>query len=412
MNNRSNERIRMELSAGNLYGSLVAIKIVVKHRAILRGLTGLVVSVSIGLLAGCASAPKSKEAISHAPFGTMLDGTAVSIYTLRNANGMEACILTYGGIIQSLRVPDRDGHFGDVVLGYNDLNDYRTNSPYFGALIGRYGNRIAKGQFTLDGVSYQLPLNDGPNSLHGGTNGFDKVVWMVQKAEVTSKGPVLELSYLSSDGDNGYPGNLKVTATYTLLAHQNALCLAFRAMTDKDTVINLTAHSYFNLTGKGTIYHDVLTIPADYDTPVDSTLIPTGEIAPVAGTPFDFRKPTPVDARIHDDDQQLKYCNGYDLNWVINKPPGKFGLMGRVYDPMTGRVLEVWSYEPGVQFYTGNFLNGTMTGKGGWTYKFRDALTLEPQHYPDSPNHPNFPSTELKPGEVYNNTIIYRFKVE
>src|SRR5690348_5829609 len=231
---------------------------------------------------GCASISKSPNtAITKSPFGTMPDGTPVSVYTLRNANGMEARILTYGGIIQSLQVPDKDGHFGDVVLGYNDLESYRTNSPYFGAMIGRYGNRISKGMFTLDGVRYQLPINNGPNSLHGGTNGFDKVVWNVQKAEVTSRGPELELSYLSPDGDNGYPGNLKVTATYTLLAKENELRLVFGATTDKDTVINLTAHSYFNLTGRGTIYHDVLTIPADAYTPVDSTLIPSGEIAPV-----------------------------------------------------------------------------------------------------------------------------------
>jgi len=379
-------------------------------RIILSAIPCFVLSAGIGFLTGCVSPSKSSNgSIGKAPFGAMPDGTQVSIYTLRNANGMEARILTYGGIIQSLRVPDKDGHFGDVVLGYDDLDSYRTNSPYFGALIGRYGNRIAQGTFMLDGVTYHLPVNNGPNSLHGGTNGFDKVVWTVKKAAVTSQGPELELSYFSPDGDNGYPGNLKVTTTYTLLAHENALRLAFRATTDKDTIINLTAHSYFNLTGHGTIYHDVLMIPADYFTPVDSTLIPTGELEPVAGTPFDFRQPTPVGARINDDNQQLKYCNGYDLNWVINKPPGQYGLAARVYDPDTGRVLEVWSDQPGVQFYTGNFLNGTMTGKGGWVYQFRDALTLEPQHYPDSPNHSNFPSTELKPGQVYHHVIVYKF---
>ncbi|MBU6411480.1 MAG: galactose mutarotase, partial [Verrucomicrobia bacterium] len=254
--------------------------------------------------------------------------------------------------------------------------------------------------------------NDGPNSLHGGTNGFDKVVWTVEKAEVTRRGPELKLSYLSPNGDNGYPGDLHVTATYTLLARKNALRLVFRATTDQDTVINLTAHSYFNLTGHGTILHDLVMIPADKFTPVDSTLIPTGELEPVAGTPFDFRKPTPVGARITEDNQQLKYCGGYDLNWVIDKPPGKLGLAGRVYDPITGRVLSVYSNQPGVQFYTGNFLNGTMTGKGGWVYQFRDALTLEPQHFPDSPNHPGFPSTELKPGQTYTNVILYKFSVE
>ena len=382
-----------------------------KH-AILTLIPCFVISCSMALLTGCASLTKSAGTIRQAHFGQTPDGVPVEIYTLRNANGMEARILTYGGIIQSLTVPDKNDQMGDVVLGYDDLDSYRTNSPYFGAMIGRYGNRIAKGTFTLDNETYHLPINNDPNSLHGGTNGFDKVVWTVQKAEVTSSGPELELSYLSPDGDNGYPGNLKVTATYTLLAHENTLRLAFRATTDKDTVINLTAHSYFNLTGQGTINQDVLTIPADDYTPVDSTLIPTGEIAPVAGTPFDFRNPTPVGARINDDNQQLKYCNGYDLNWVINQSTAEYNLMGRVYDPASGRVLEVWSDQPGVQFYTGNFLNGTMTGKGGWTYQFRDALTLEPQHYPDSPNHPNFPSTELKPGQIYRCVITYKFSTK
>ena len=238
-----------------------------KH-VILPAIACLAISSSMAFLTGCASLSQSSNGtISQAPFGTMPDGTPVTIYTLRNANGMEARILTYGGIIQSLRVPDKDGHFGDVVLGYDDLDSYRTNSPYFGALIGRYGNRIAQGTFTLDGVTYHLPVNNGPNSLHGGTNGFDKVVWMVKKAEVTPQGPELELSYLSPDGDNGYPGNLKVTATYTLMAHENTLRLAFSATTDKDTIINLTAHSYFNLAGKGAIYDDVLMIPADDFTP-------------------------------------------------------------------------------------------------------------------------------------------------
>lgn len=379
--------------------------------AIPTGAACLAITLMVGLLTGCASLSKSRSdgTITQAPFGKMPDGTPVRIYTLRNANGMKVRILTYGGIIQSLRVPDRNGHFGDVVLGYNHLNSYRTNSPYFGALIGRYGNRIAKGTFTLDGVTYHLPINDPPNSLHGGTNGFDKQVWTVKKARVTRRGPELQLRYVSPNGDNGYPGKLKVTATYTLLAHKNTLRLAFRATTDKDTIINLTAHSYFNLTGHGTIDHDVLMIPANRFTPVDSTEIPTGKLKSVAGTPFDFRKPTRIGARINDNNQQLKYCKGYDMNWVINKPMGKFGLMARVYDPISGRVLSVYSNQPGVQFYSGNFLNGTMKGKGGWVYQFRDALTLEPQHYPDSPNHPNFPSTELKPGQVYHNIIVYKF---
>lgn len=371
---------------------------------------------SVAFLTGCSTMSHFRASsgtsgtISKAEFGTMPDGTPVEIYTLTNPKGMQARILTYGGIIQSLKVPDRNGHLGDVVLGYNSLHEYRTNSPYFGALIGRYGNRIARGKFTLDGVNYQLATNDYPNALHGGYRGFDKVVWKVVKARVTRKGPELELSYLSPNGDQGYPGNLKVTATYTL-AKNNALHLAFRATTDQDTIINLTAHSYFNLTGHGTILHDIVMIPADYYTPIDSTEIPTGVIAPVQGTPFDFRIPTAVGARINENNPQLKYAHGYDHNWVIHKPMGQCGLMGSVYDPISGRVLRVYSNQPGLQFYTGNFLNGTMTGKGGWVYQFRDALTMEPQHYPDSPNHPNFPTTELKPGQVYHNLIIYKFSV-
>ncbi|MGB7769560.1 MAG: aldose epimerase family protein [Verrucomicrobiia bacterium] len=381
----------------------------------------MVMGIGMACLAGCSAMPggasKSAKPESHGSitkqeFGHMPDGRPVEIYTLRNDHGMEVRILTYGGIIQSLKVPGRDGHMGDVVLGYDNLEDYLTNSPYFGALIGRYGNRIAKGRFTLDGVAYQLPVNSPPNSLHGGTRGFDKRLWTVKKAEVTPNGPRLELDYLSKDGEEGYPGNLKVKATYTLLARENVLHLVFHATTDRDTIINLTAHSYFNLTGHGTIDHDLLTIPADDFTPVDDALIPTGRLESVAGTPFDFRTPTAVGSRINEDNRQLKFAHGYDDNWVLNHPPGKLGLAARIFDPASGRGLEVFSDQPGVQFYTGNFLNGTMTGKGGWVYQFRDALTLEPQYYPDSPNHPNFPATELKPGQVYHNTIIYKFSVQ
>jgi aldose 1-epimerase len=343
-------------------------------------------------------------------FGFMPDGAPVRIYTLRNQNGMEARILNYGGIIQSLKVPDRNGHLGDVVLGYDDLEDYLTNSPYFGALIGRYGNRIALGRFTLDGLSYQLATNNYPNSLHGGVRGFDKRIWQATPGH-SAQGQTLKLTYVSHDGEEGYPGQLKVTALYTL-TKDNALRLVFTATCDRDTILNLTQHSYFNLAGHGTILGDIVYINADKYTPIDSTLIPTGELAPVAGTPTDFRTPTAVGSRINENNDQLKYAGGYDFNWVIKKPMGELGLDARVTDPTTGRVMEVWSTEPGLQFYTGNFLNGTMKGKGGWVYQFRDALTMEPQHYPDSPNHPNFPSTELCPGQVYQNTIIYRFGLE
>ncbi len=377
--------------------------------------TAVATALGISLLAGCATHPCSEcwsnNGNDHAKlFGCMPDGVPVKIYTLRNKNGMEARILNYGGIIQSLEVPDKHGKLGDVVLGYDNLDDYLTNSPYFGALIGRYGNRIAKGRFTLDGVTYQLATNNGPNSLHGGVRGFDKVIWQAKPGR-SDLGQTLQLTYVSHDGEEGYPGQLKVTALYTL-TEDNAIRLDYTATCNKDTIVNLTQHSYFNLAGQGNILGHIVYINADRFTPVDSTLIPTGELEPVAGTPFDFRTPTAVGARIHEDNEQLKFAGGYDQNWVINHPMGELGLDARVTEPTTGRVLEVWSTEPGLQFYTGNFLDGTMKGKGGWVYQFRDGLTMEPQHYPDSPNHPNFPSTELKPGETYHNTIIYRFSVE
>ena len=364
-------------------------------------------------LAGCA-APSTRPAagtISSRPFGKTPDGQAVELYTLRNPKGAEATIMTYGGIVATLKVPDKDGQFGDVVLGYNNLDDYVKNSPFFGCLVGRYGNRIAKGQFTLDGKTYTLAINNPPNSLHGGPTGFDKRVWKVVKADVGPDGPCLVLNYLSKDGEEGYPGNLNVTATYTL-TQDNALRLDYTATTDRDTVCNLTQHSYFNLSGKGDILGDLVYINADTFTPVDKTLIPTGAIQPVEGTPFDFRQPTAIGARINNPDEQLIFGGGYDHNWVVNKPMGQLGLVARVVDPQSGRVLEVYSTEPGVQFYTGNFLDGTIVGKGNWVYQKRNAFCFEPQHYPDSPNHPEFPSTELKPGETYRNTIIYKFSVQ
>jgi aldose 1-epimerase len=365
-------------------------------------------------MTGCATRPSGSCCMSQKDggklFGCMPDGAPVRIYTLRNQNGMEARILNYGGIVQSLKVPDRNGHLGDAVLGYDDLGNYLTNSPYFGALIGRYGNRIARGRFMLDGVSYQLATNDYPNSLHGGVRGFDKRIWHATPGH-SAKGQTLKLTYVSHDGEEGYPGQLKVTALYTL-TKDNALRLDFTATCDRDTILNLTHHSYFNLAGHGNILGDIVYINADQYTPIDSTMIPTGELAPVAGTPMDFRTPTAVGARINENNDQLKYASGYDFNWVINKPMGELGLDARVTDPLTGRVMEVWSTEPGLQFYSGNFLNGTMKGKGGWVYQFRNALTMEPQHFPDSPNHPNFPSTELRPGQVYHSTIIYKFLAE
>jgi aldose 1-epimerase len=360
---------------------------------------------------GCATMSKPTGTISQAPFGKTTDGTPVEIYTLRNSKGMEARIMTYGGIVVSLKVPDKNGKFGDVVLGYDNLDDYVKNNPFFGALVGRYGNRIAKGKFTLDGTEYTLAQNNAPNNLHGGPIGFDKKVWKVARADVGPDGPRLELTCLSQDSDQGFPGNLKVTATYTL-TDENGLRLDYTAMTDKDTVCNLTQHSYFNLAGKGDILNHQVFINADKFTPVDSTLIPTGELKPVAGTPFDFRTATTVGARINADNEQIKFGSGYDHNWVINKTLGKLGLVARITEPTTGRAMEVWSTEPGVQFYTGNFLDGSITGKGGWVYQRRNGLCFEPQHYPDSPNHPEFPSAELKPGQTYENTIIYKFSVQ
>ncbi|HLZ54324.1 MAG TPA: aldose epimerase family protein [Verrucomicrobiae bacterium] len=384
----------------------------------------MLAGLGVVCLTGCTSVSKSgstsKGTVTEAPFGAMPDGTPVQIYTLRNSKGAEARIMTYGGIVEKLATPDKNGNFADVVNGFDTLDGYTNPNyvggcPYFGALIGRYGNRIGGGTFTLEGQTYTLPQNDHGNTLHGGTKGFDKVVWTAVKADVGSEGPRLVLNYLSKDGEQGFPGNLNVTATYTL-TEDNALKLEFTATTDKPTVVNLTHHSYFNLAGQGNgdILGEQVYINANQTTPVDSTLIPTGGFADVAGTPFDFRTPTAIGARINETNTstQLSYGPGYDHNWVINKPLGQFGLMARVTDPGSGRVMEVWSDQPGLQFYAGNFLNGTLHGKDGKVYQRRSAFCMEPQHYPDSPNHSNFPSTELKPGETYHCTIEYKFSAQ
>lgn len=355
---------------------------------------------------------KLKSSITKADFGKTPDGQAVEIYTLRNSHGMEATIMTYGGIVTSLKTPDKSGQFGDVVLGYDNLDGYIKSTPYFGALIGRYGNRIALGKFSLDGQTYTLATNNMPNALHGGLKGFDKVVWRVEDADVEENGPELELVYVSKDGEEGYPGNLTVHVTYTVM-EDNALQVKFSATTDKKTVLNLTQHSYFNLRGSGDILDHSVTINGDKFTPVDSTLIPTGELRPVVGTPFDFTSPHKIGERIGmTNDEQIKFGGGYDHNWVLNKSDDKLSLAATVSEATSGRVMEVWSTSPGVQFYSGNFLDGTLTGKGGWTYQFRNGLCFEPQHFPDSPNHPAFPTTELKPGETYHNTIIYKFSAK
>lgn len=365
--------------------------------------------VATFLIAGCSSSTccKMNNPTTAIPFGNV-DGKAVTLHTLRNARESEAQIMNYGGIVTSLKVADKTGKISDVVLGYDNLEGYIKSTPYFGALIGRYGNRIANGKFTLNGKQYTLAQNNNQNALHGGLKGFDKVVWKVVKATAVS----LELQYTSKDGEEGYPGNLKVTAIYTL-TEDNGLRVDFTASTDTDTVVNLTQHSYFNLAGKGDILNHVVQLNADKFTPVDANLIPTGELRPVKGTPFDFTSPTVVGARIENDDEQLKLGKGYDHNWVLNqKSVGALTHAATVSEPTSGRMMEVWTTEPATQFYTGNFLNGTITGKGGWTYQFRDGFCIEPQHYPDSPNHPAFPSTVLRPGQTYKNTIIYKFFVK
>lgn len=362
-----------------------------------------VAACCIPLMPSLSAAP----GVTAKPFGTA-DGKEVSLYTLRNAGGAEATITNYGGIVVSLLVPDRTGKMVDVVLGYDDLAGYIKTTPYFGALIGRYGNRIAGAKFTLDGKTYTLAANDGANSLHGGLKGFDKVVWSGRPVE-SKLGAALELTYLSQDGEEGYPGNLDVKAVYTL-TNDNSLRVDFTAHTDKATVANLTHHSYFNLAGDGDILDHLVTINADRFTPVDKGLIPTGELKPVAGTPFDFRQATAIGARIKTDDAQLKAGGGYDHNWIVNqKTVGALGLQARIESPRTGIVLEVSSTEPAVQFYSGNFLDGKITGKKGRVYAHRTGFCFEPQHYPDSPNQPAFPSTVLRPGQTYQNTIIYHF---
>ncbi len=318
--------------------------------------------------------------------------------------------MNYGGIVTSFVAPDRNGNMGDVVLGYDNLEGYLKASPFFGAMVGRYGNRIAGAKFTLDGKQYKLAANNNGNALHGGLKGFDKVVWDA-KTVGGPRGASLELHYVSKDGEEGYPGNLDVTAVYTL-TEDNGLRLDYTATTDKDTVVNLTQHSYFNLAGKGEVLNHEVMIDADRFTPVDSTLIPTGELRPVQGTPFDFRKPMAIGARINQDDEQLKFGKGYDQNWVINRKGNELKVIARVSEPTIGRVLEVLSTQPGMQFYTGNHLDGSITGKGGRVYTARSGFCMEPQHFPDSPNHPEFPSVVLKPGQTYRQTIEYRLTVK
>lgn len=341
-------------------------------------------------------------------FGKMPDGRIVHLYTLTNRRDMKVKITTYGARIVSIIVPDRKGKMGDVVEGFDNLAGYLGNDPYFGATIGRFANRIAYGRFTLNGVKYQLPINDPPNSLHGGAKGFDKRVW--KGHEVSQNPPSLSLTYVSPNGQEGYPGTLHVKVTYTLTKH-NALKMQYIATTNKDTVINLTNHSYFNLAGagNGNVLKQEMMVNANYFTPFNANRIPTGKIRSVANTPFDFRKLTPIGKRINENNRQLKIFDGYSVNFILNRKHPGLVLAAKAVDPGSGRELRVYTTQPALQFYTGNMLTGSIHGKGGKVYGFRSAFVLETQHYPDSPNHPNFPSTELKPGQVYRETTVYKF---
>jgi aldose 1-epimerase len=357
---------------------------------------------------------EAKSKMQKQAFGKIQDGQSVDLYTLTNKYGMAVAISNFGGTLVSLKVPDRDGKLGDVVLGYDNPADYENGKAYFGGTIGRYGNRIAHGKFTLDGVVYSLPLNDGPNTLHGGVRGFNKHVWIARDVS-SSAGEALELTYVSRDGEEGFPGTLTVKVVYTLFADENAVKIEYTATTDKDTVLNLTNHSYFNLSGQGNgdILQHQLKLYASQFTPVDVTLIPTGKLKDVQNTPFDFLQPIAIGQRINMNDEQLKFGRGYDHNWVLDKKsPNTMSLAARAYDPQSGRVLEVSTTEPGVQFYSGNFLDGTVRGKDGKVYAYRSAFCLETQHFPDSPNQKNFPSTELKPGQTLHSTSIYKFTVQ
>jgi aldose 1-epimerase len=353
---------------------------------------------------------RSKAKIEKREFGKLADGTSVDLYTLTNRSGVEVQITNYGGAVVSVKTPDRAGNMSDIVLGFDQPQGYVAGTSFFGALVGRYANRIAKGKFSLKGVEYQLAQNNPPNHLHGGVRGFDKVMWHARELR-RADGIAVELSYLSKDGEEGYPGNLSVKATY-VLTDANALRIEYSATTDKETIVNLTNHSYFNLAGAGTgsMLQHVLRINASRFTPIDETSIPTGELKMVKGTPFDFTQATVIGSRIDQGDEQLLFGKGYDHNFVLNKKGKELSFTAEVYEPRSGRVLEMWTTEPGVQFYTGNFLVN-VHGKAGQVYNKRDAFCLEAQDFPDSPNKPSFPSPVLEPNQRYTQTTIYKFAV-
>jgi aldose 1-epimerase len=362
-----------------------------------------VLAATLALLLSACSAPGGNAAT---------DTNAEQMFTLTNANGVEVRTIPYGAIIMSIKVPDRTGRLEDVVLGFDTADRYQKDHPHFGAVVGRYGNRIAKGRFVLDGVTYRLATNNGANHLHGGVKGFDKVIWQAEPFTRDGKQGVA-YTYVSRDGEEGYPGALTARVRYTLTP-SNELVVDYDVTTTRPTPVNLTQHSYFNLAGEGSgdILGHQLTLDADRFTPVDPTLIPSGELAPVDGTPFDFRQATRIGDRIAADDEQIRRGNGYDHNWVLNGSPGQLRHAATLFDPKSGRTLDVSTTEPGVQFYSGNFLDGTVTGKSGHVYKQRYALCLETQHFPDSPNHPNFPSTIVRPGERYQSQTVFAFGVK
>jgi len=366
--------------------------------------------VALLIFANAFSAKGTERKIQVSDFGRTKSGDAIYRYVLSNSKGVEAVVISYGAALVSLKAPDRSGKSADIVLGYDTLDGYEQDKTFFGATIGRYGNRIAGGQFTLDGTVFHLPKNDGPNSLHGGIRGFNKRIWTgVDRSRADAQ--VLELTYTSPNGEEGYPGTLKVQVTYTLPAEANELRIDYSATTDKDTVVNLTNHSYFNLSGVASqeILEHQLLLRALKFTPVDSTLIPTGELRAVCCGPFDFTKATAIGARINQGDEQLKFGKGYDHNWVLERTnKGGLQVAAEVFEPTSGRVLEVLTTEPGIQFYSGNFLDGKVRGKGGQLYGHRTGFCLETQHFPDSPNHPNFPSTVLRPGQLYRSTTVFR----
>ena len=358
----------------------------------------------------CQPKKKEKPIVEKNLFGKLADGKEITVYTLKNANGMQAKIINYGAIVVSLTAPDKNGKYEDVVLGYDNIEGYTADGAYFGSIVGRYGNRIAKGKMTIDGKEYQLAINNPPNSLHGGVVGFSKKIWTVDGTKITKNGPAMTLSLISKDDEENYPGTVKLKVVYTL-TNNNELSIVYTGTTDKTTVLNPTNHSYFNLSGdmNNTILDHEVMIAANKFTPVDKGLIPTGKLEDVAGTPMDFSTAKKVGKEITADYDQLKIAGGYDHNWVMKTYDKKVRLIATVNELKSGRIMEVLSDQPGVQFYTGNFLNGRVKGKNEVMYKKNSGLCLEAQHFPDSPNQPQFPTTLLKPGEVYHQTTIYKF---